>query len=424
MPAAAAVPVAVAAAGALAQLYQSEKARKASAERLAEIKAAFDALVPPKYNLTPMDPPKFITSKVKEPDIDYSKMTPEQFKLVGKYSPQLAPHIAEKNPKLVEDTAASREGRDAQLSALRKLRQVASSDQDPELQQQLDEASKRAQVDAQSRQQSVLQDAARRGSMDSGTALAASLQGGSDAMERSAMESSNAAVAAYKNRLSALRDSASLGGQVRGDEMEMESRNANIINDFNTRTSARRQAWEDQRVAMLNDAEIRNLDSEQRVSNANVDQNNRFAFGERDRHDRLMQDRYARQVDERGFQNEMIGRTADWKKGERDRGDDLADRMYKYDFDKLAATTGVAYAQDNRAMQGAQDRNAAIQGLTNAGVSAYQYNDSNNRANAAEDRADRRAYFERHGKWEDEDKDDPLAGDAGSGNSRRYSNYA
>lgn len=393
--------VAAAAVVALAQMYQSEKARKANSNRLAGIKRAFDALVPPKYNLSPMDPPEYLRTAIPEDAFDFSSMTPEDFELVGKFAPELAPFVAEQNPKLIEQTAASREGRQAQIDALRKLKANAVNGKDPELLASLDKAAERSRIESNAQRASVLQDAQRRGTFGSGTALAAELDAGEDAFEESARASRDASVAAYRNKMAAVRESAALGGDIHDSEMDTESANTSILNNFNERTTRARQDWENRRADDTNRAKVRNLDEEQRINDANVRQRNDFAVQERDRRDRMARDQYERRWNERNYQNDLRGRMVDHYKGERDRADNLSDRMYQYDFDKLAAANGVAYRQNESDMQGARDRNAAIQGVGNAAVSGYMYYDSNRRNDEAQDRADRRARYERTGSWDE-----------------------
>lgn len=365
--------VVIAAAVAAAQLYQSEKARGASAKRLKELEAEFDALVPPEYDLSPMDPPDYITASIPEPSYDFTAITPEQFKIIGKYTPEAAPLILEQKPELIKETGAAREGRDAELAALRKLRSISAADKDPELMQAMDEAAQASQIEAQSRSQSVLQDAARRGTLDAGTTLAAQLQGSSDAMESAAGASRDAAVAAHRNKLQALRDSATLGGKIRGDDLDLEARNTSIINDFNQRTSRNKQNWSNDRANMLNDAERYNLGEEQRIADTNTSMLNDARYRERDRADDLKTRLHGMRVDERGYQNSIKDKYAGWKRDERDRADRLRQTGFDNKMNIAAGKQGLGFKEIDMNYQTAQDRNAAIQGVGNAATSGYMY---------------------------------------------------
>ena len=143
--------VAIAAAVALAQMYQSEKARGAEAKRLKQMEEEFKRLVPPNYDLSIMDPPEHIKTAIPEPTFEMGGITPEQFKLIGKYTPEIAPLILEERPELVKETAGMREGRDAQLNALRKLKTVASDRGDPEFLAAMAKAGRESQIQAQSK---------------------------------------------------------------------------------------------------------------------------------------------------------------------------------------------------------------------------------------------------------------------------------
>lgn len=398
------VVVAIAAAVALAQLYQAEKARGANERRLRELQADFDRLVPPEYNLSPMDPPAFIKQSVPEPSFNMADVTPEQFKLIGKYTPQIAAKVAEQRPELLKESAAAKEGRSAQMNALQRLKAISQQESDPELAQALANANRQAQIQAQSRQQSILQDMARRGGLTSGMGVAAQLQSSSDAMERHAMQSQAAAAEQYRNRLAALRDSATLGGQIRGDEMAMEGRNVDIINDFNARTARSAQDWQNRRADVLNDAQRQNLAAEQRVADANVDTRNKYAQAQQERRDQLLRYLDQRRMGERAYQNDLTQREADWRRGERDNQNALKSRMYGDALQRMQGKHGMVGEYNALETQRAQDRNAAIQGFGNAAAGAYQAGVQRDESNAAQDRADRRAYFEKTGYWDDDER--------------------
>ncbi len=402
--------VIIAAAAAAAQYYQSEKARGANAKRLKELEAEFDKLVPPEYDLSVMDPPDYIKKAIPEPTMDMSAITPEQYKLIGKFKPEIAPFIAEQRPDLVKETAGMKEGRQAQLDALRQMKKVSSDRGDPELQQAMYEAKQKGQIEAQSRSASLLQDMARRGTMGSGAGLAASLQGQSDSMNRASDTSRQAAVESYRNRLQALRDSASIGGQIRGDDMMMEGKNTDIINSYNERTSRNRQAWENSRTGTVNDANRMNLNAEQSIADRNVGQNNDAAYNERDRRDALQKYLYGIRSDERSTQNNIIENQAKWRQGERDNQNQLKGKQYDDAYRKTAGSQGLAAMGMQMNTQAAQDKNQAIQGVSNAGTAGYlgyvnqqnrekEMSEANARSASEQTAMDDRAYFDKYGTW-------------------------
>jgi hypothetical protein len=301
--------VGVAAAGALAQWYNSEEARKANREDRKRIEALINKLQSPQLQSTPL--------------------TPDEYKLLGKYTPEIANYVQEKAPEVIKETGSMKEGRDAQLAALRQLRDIARQERDPALMAQLDLAAQRSQSEAQSRQQSLLQDAARRGQSSGLGNLVAQMQGGESAMSRGAEQSRLAAIEAYRNRLGALRGSAELGGQIRGQDVDMQSRNADIINAFNQRAAAGQNAYLQNASGIRNAAQLQNLNAEQNIANMNVDTRNRFL------------------------------------QSNRQMANDMYQQNYLNELNKINAMTGGIQQGMQQRTGEAQDRNQMIQGLGN-----------------------------------------------------------
>lgn len=355
----------IAAAVALAQAYQTAKTRKANQKELDKLKAAWDSLVPPDFDVSIMDPPDLIRESPMLPQFDMSKFTPETYKVVGQYAPQLAPLIREADPTVVKNTAEGKEGRQAQLDALKKMKMVASGGADPLLSGALDQAANRSQIESQSREGSILQDFARRGMMGSGQELAAKLASQQGAMTESAAASRQAAIESYKNRLQALRDSASLGGDISRDEWNQQSRNADIINSFNQRLSANAQANANMNTGILNDAQYKNLMNEQDVANKNTSSKNEYDWKGKLRDDDIKTKLYGMQVDERKAQNDMTTSRAEWERQEKARQDEIKKALYNHQINVINGKTGLGGQQIAMNTQNTQDTNAQIQGFGN-----------------------------------------------------------
>jgi hypothetical protein len=368
MAAAVAGAMGISALGAVAQYYQAEKARKANQKQLDEIKKMFEAIKPPEYDVSVIDPPEYITEAVPEPAINYSALSPEQFKKLRDFNPQVAEYVAEKDPTLVEKTAVGKEGRQAQLEALRgMIERAKSTGPDPLLKGQMDMASERGQRDAQSRQQSILQDAQRRGQSGSGLMFAAQLSGAEDAMQREAALQREAAMEAYRSKIDAMRDSASLGGQISEQDFSEQGRNADIINDFNMRTSRNANEYNRYRSGLLNDAQKYNLGVEQSAADRNVDNANKFAMYNRDMANNALTDQYNRRVQERGFQNNVRDAQYRNKVGQQDRTNDMKSRQYNDQLGRAENMAGLGRSQMQMNSQTAADRNRLYQGLADAG---------------------------------------------------------
>lgn len=381
--------------GGLYQAYNAAQARGAQQDELNKIRATFDSIAPPEYNLSIQDPPELMTQKisspvfgegVKAPQFNMAAFKPEDLKVVSKYAPETVPKIVENNPTLISQTGDMKTGRDAQLAALKKFQQVGEGDFDPEYQEQVQKAKLGAQAEAQSRQASILQDFARRGQSGSGLSLAAQLGGASQAMNTNAMQGLEAASQSYKNRLNALAQGAQLGSQISQEDVGTQSRNADIINSFNQRMAANENAYQTGRVNTLNDAQLRNLQADQNVANANVNARNQASLADRNRmddiskyntsvaqnnqarDDSLQKFGYQSAVDDRNFQNNAAMTRANWQQDQINNQNKLKSQQYNDLMSKAQAQSGIGTQMANNNLGAAQDRNAAIQGLSNLGM--------------------------------------------------------
>jgi len=352
---------AIGAASGLIQLYNSERERGATKQRLQQIEKMFNEIVPPEYNISVYDDPELVKT-IPPAAFDYSRITPESFASVGQYVPEVAEFVREVAPQVVEASAAAQEGRGAQLEALRRYRDIAAGQTDPLFQQKMQEASDRSRIEAQGRMGAALQDAQRRGALDSGVQLAAQLQGQSDAMTRGALTSQAAAAEAYKNQLMALDRSAGLGGDIRQSEMGEAARNAGIINDFNQRTSANYQNYVNQRANMANQAQVYNLDRDQRIADANVAQRNKFAVDNQSRYNDLMAQKY-----------NMENKARADKLAIQARKEQLMQQNYANQMQHTGARAGVQQNMIDYMNQATRDRNQAVQGIGEGLMAGAKY---------------------------------------------------
>jgi hypothetical protein len=349
----------------IAQAYNGEKARGANEQRLRELRKAFESIVPPDYDVSINDPPQYIEKVLQGADLDFSRITPEDFKVVGQYSPQAANFMAEANPTLLKGSDTFKEGRKAQLDALRQMQSAAKGDS-PEFNIGLQRARDASQASAQSRQQSIIDDAQRRGLGGSGIALAAQLQGTGDSMAQGAALSQQAAIEAYRQKLAATQQAGSMGRQLAGDELSMERANADVINDFNQRSSRQYQDYLNMRSQMQNDAQLRNLQVQQSTADRNVAARNEADRFNLENRNRLGQQAYQNTRDERNYQNTLAEQRANWSAAEKDRQNRLKSQSYSDQMARQNSMSGLAGMEMQNRMQGAQDRNAMIQGVGSA----------------------------------------------------------
>lgn len=378
-----------AAVGGIAQAYNSEKARGANEKRLKELRKAFESLVPPDYDVSINDPPQYIEKILGNANLDFSRITPEAFKVIGQYSPEAAQFVAEANPTVLRGTAEGKEGRKAQIEALRQMQAAAKGDS-PEFNIALQRARDSSQASAQSRTQSIIDDAQRRGMGGSGLSLAAQLQGAGDSMSQGAALSQQAAIEAYRNKMQASQQAGQMGRQLAGDELSMERANADIINSFNQRTSRQYQDYLNMRAQMQNDAQLRNLQTEQDIANRNVGARNEADRFNLENRNRLSQQAYQNTRDERNYQNSLAEQRANWSAAEKARQNDLKSRAYGDQLNRFSGMSGMTQMQNQNTMQSAQDRNAMIQGVANAASGYFAGQAQADAQKAAQDREDAR----------------------------------
>lgn len=412
----------------LAQYFSAEKARKASQAQLDKIEAIFNAIKPPNYDLSIEAPPQMHNELLQSPkfsdpqaapQFNLQNLTPEQFKLIGKMSPEIAGYVAEANPTLLTKTADMQTGRKAQLSALQRMQDIGKGEFDPQYQEMVQKAARSAQGEAQSRNASIMQDFARRGAGGSGLNLAAQMSASSQAMDRNAQVNQNAASESYRNRLNALMSGAQLGSQIQQEDVGFQGRNADIINAFNDRVSRSRQAYENNRAGALNNAQQFNLGQEQDISNRNTNASNDFAMGnrqrmddltkyganfaqsERERADRNSQQTYQNTDTQRRYLNSLLAEKASWQAGEREKLNRIKSQQFQDKLDVARGKSGIASQRMSADMSAAQDRNAMIQGLSNAATTgALAYQNSQDAKNQNYNNANM-AYYRQEGDWMD-----------------------
>lgn len=346
------------------QSYQRQKAAGAAKRELEKIKAVFDAIVPPEFDLDIEDPPEVIAEVAPLVEYDFSKFTPQMYEVVGTYAPEIAPLVKEQAPQLIEDTAIGVEGLEAQQGALRRLQQIADGGIDPQFAQRMHEAERSAQGAAQSRQESILQDYARRGLLGSGGQLASDLSAAEGAMERGAAMSQDAATQAYLNQLQALQGSAALGGQIRGQELDIADRNAAIANAYNQRTSAAYQKYYQDAANTRNEATLRNLREKQGVFDKNVALENQVAIQERNRDDILKEKMSQMDVDRTKAENEAAMKNWENKVTVNKLKDDLKQQQFMNQIQKAQGATGGVPATAQAIQNQGQAKTDAAQGVT------------------------------------------------------------
>lgn len=347
----------------IAQYYQSAEARKASKAELEEIKRLFDSIKPPEYDATVYDPPQLIMQTIPETAFDMSNVNPEAYRVAAKYIPEVASYIAEQNPQLVKMSAAGQLGRDAQIQALKDIRARTGELSDAEAQDASGRAMRDAQINAQSRQESVLQDANRRGQLGSGAMLAAQLQGGSDQMERGANLSSQAYLEALRNKVGAIRTEGEMGRQLGNDEFSQSAINADIINKFNQRAATGANTFNQYAADTMNRGQLFNVQNAQDVLNKNVGTANDMSIYNRNRQDKNLATNRAESVGERSYINQAGQQNWQNKLTNQNIANTIKRNSFQDQLDIAGGRSGIGYKNMGINNEFTRDTNQAIQGL-------------------------------------------------------------
>lgn len=272
--------------GGIMNWQNSESARKANAKERAKMQGLID--------------------KIGMPDFDTSMITPEEYKVLQKFSPEIAPYVEEQAPGVLKAASeGATQGREAQMAALDRLRNLSATGQDTQSKILQDQALSAAAAQSRGQQDAIQQSLQRRGMAGSGMGLVQALlaqQGSGSAAQQASQQ---AALNAYNTRLQALRDSASLGSQIRGQDIDLEAKNLDIMNDFNRRAADRRQAYLNAAADVRNKAQASNLDLAQQIANQNTAARNAARAANQDTRNQAASKMFDAQMSKAGQQSQL-----------------------------------------------------------------------------------------------------------------------
>lgn len=219
-----------------------------------------------------------LLNKVQSPTFSSQQITPEEFRVVSQYQPQVAQYVQEKAPMLLQGNSADQTmAKDAQRAALRQLiaRSQSGTDQISDIQRaqgMRDTAAQNASSIASLNDQLARQGV--RTGVGSGLGYAAALQGMSSAADREAMAGQQAAMDAENRRMQALQGSMSAANQLYGQDAAMEQANVNAWNQFNQRSAANQNAYNQYASGVQNDAARYNTGVAQQQANMSTQARN------------------------------------------------------------------------------------------------------------------------------------------------------
>lgn len=217
----------------------------------------------------------------------------EQFKAeVEKYVPEIAENIPEMTPQQVTESGSAEE-RQAQKEALRQFGQLAKTGYDPIAEAQQEAALAASAAQASSARQSALREAAQRGLGGTGLDVLAGL----GATEQAAVSGRQAALQAQaeagQRRLQALSQYGSMAGQMREQATGVEKGNVDIMNAFNERAARNLNQYNRYVSEMKNEADLFNLQNQQRRDEQLVTQRNQQMMFDVQRQEQAAENRRA-----------------------------------------------------------------------------------------------------------------------------------
>jgi len=245
-----------------------------------------------------------LLEKVQSPDFDINTITPEEFKVVASYTPELVPIIEEKAPQMVKAySAGAVKGRDAQRSVLDRLMSQSESGTDPMYQLAQNMAARNAAGTAASNRASLTDQFARRGAMNSGLQFAGNMAAVGDAQTAQALSGQQSAADQFARQQAAMGQAADLGGQMYSQDVDLEKINAGIINSFNQRAAENAMRANEYNAGQRWNAQLANQNLSQNVADKNVTARNVATYDNRDYGNQMKQQQYDNEMNKIGVQS-------------------------------------------------------------------------------------------------------------------------
>lgn len=211
--------------------------------------------------------PQYAGTGVVFPDYEAINLTPEEIKLLQKFTPTIAKHVEEVAPQLVK--GATRE-KDIQRRALERYEQLSTTGVDAISKAQQAQAAFQADQLAKARQSEALRGLASKGIVGGGAEILAATGAAEQASAAARQQSLDAAAQAQGRRLQALGAMSSLAGQMRAAEEQTEQTNVALINAFNERAVRQRNLYNQYVAQQQTAADQYNIGAAQRIHEANI----------------------------------------------------------------------------------------------------------------------------------------------------------
>lgn len=221
--------------------------------------------------------------------LDVSELTPEQYKYVGDFAPQLLKGTA------FSDIKEDQRYKSAQDAALNDLMQISQRGVTAAGEARMNAVAQQTAQQEAAQAAAARANLARRGLSGGGQEIASTMQANQAAADTRANEALNTKKFLEEQALQGLQLGSNLATNVRGQEYGIKRDLAGAqdeVSRFNTQTS--------------NQAQLRNIDTRQNLSNMNTEQSNKYQLYNRDLKNTGIQ--YGNQVNQQKYGNLQAAR--------------------------------------------------------------------------------------------------------------------
>lgn len=212
-----------------------------------------------------------LTSMGLPPDLS-KQLILKEFQKAGTLTPEME-HEVNSGISQVSQIQEDPSLRNAQVAALNMFQQ-RSKGLAPEDRAQLNGIRNQIASQEEAKRQQILQSFQQRGMGGSGAELAAQLAGAQSGANEASAQGDRLSAMASQNALQAMAQSGQLGGQIRGQDFDVNRTKASAADQFKQFDVQNQIARQARNVASANQAQAGNIQNTQNVSNANVQQAN------------------------------------------------------------------------------------------------------------------------------------------------------
>jgi hypothetical protein len=255
-----------------------------------------------------------IWKTLKESNFDFRSLTAPQLRVLGEMMPEVYSAIV---PPEAQQITEPGEGREAQLGALSQVQDVAAEGLPAADRQAILEAQQAAAQLQQRGTEATLQNLAARGRLGGGTELAARLAAGSEGANIGADLAGQASAESALRRLAAAGQAGQMGGQLRGADVQTELANKQFVERFNELVAQMQTQAAAQNAAARERAQQYNLQTRQRVGEANPLLKYQTELGNIERQNLLRGQQFGQQATKIAGQSGALGQLGGYKEKRR-----------------------------------------------------------------------------------------------------------